>query len=84
MKKVTITIQENQDSCNIFTEGNYVISNNKTVILITCNSKLEGGSFEGVCVNKVTNTLKEGYYSKDWDKSSFRQFEGEINIKVTK
>lgn len=66
---------------NIFKEGNLVqsIFTDTTIMLITKDSPLENNAFEGV---NISGTISLNIYRKDWNKKNFKQFEGEITLKI--
>ena len=75
---ITVEVNKQDQSDDIFFKGNYVIASNGQLVLVIGDGHIDD-VFEGVAI-KSPYESGEGHHSTGFAKSAFTQFTGTITI----
>ena len=79
MSKVEIEL--NDVKLDIFKKGNFVVSEDRNIVVLVTSDNVVGGTFSGVCLYSRSKEDRVGHHSDSWCASLFNGlFEGKIII----
>ena len=79
MSKVSVEL--NDVKLNIFKKGNFVVSNDRKIVVLVTSNMVNGSTFSGVCIYCMCDSSSIGEYSNVLSASKFNGlFEGKIII----
>ena len=79
MSKVSVEL--NDVKLNIFKKGNFVVSNNRNIVVLVTSDNVVGGAFSGVYIYDKNNECNVGGWFNNFRSDGFNGlFEGKIII----